>query len=428
MALQISNGFLRADALATVTVVLLLALGATLASRPERFASLDDRVVPLVAIGGLLAHVGLLLTSPAGIYLRAGEEDLAVFRWGMAAVALASGAVASGAPGTGRPLPIGALVASHFLVGLWVIQHSPVPPIDVDLFHRHAVAALRSGHNPYAITFPDIYGNAAYYGPGLSADGRLQFGYPYFPLTLLAVAPGVIFGGDPRYAQLVAMELAAVLMAFSRVRGFGPLAAALYLTTPRTFFVLEQSWTEPFLVFGVAAVTFAACRDRRWVPWLFGGFLALKQYTVIALPAAALLSGWPLQPRTLTAFLLKGATVAAAITLPFFLWNPGAFWSSVVTLQIYQPFRLDALSVPAWLVSLGRPPLSAALSFVAAALVMGLALWRQPRTPAGFALALATTFLAFFLFNKQAFCNYYFFVLGTLCVTLAAYERPQAVE
>ena len=32
------------------------------------------------------------------------------------------------------------------------------------------------------------------------------------------------------------------------------------------------------------------------------------------------------------------------------------------------------------------------------------------RDAAGFAAAVAITFLAFFAFNKQAFCNYYFFV------------------
>ena len=69
--------------------------------------------------------------------------------------------------------------------------------------------------------------------------------------------PGQILFKDPRYAQLAAMELAAVLMAFARPPGFGLIAAALYLTTPRIFFVLEQSWTEPFLVLGVAALVFA---------------------------------------------------------------------------------------------------------------------------------------------------------------------------
>ena len=42
--------------------------------------------------------------------------------------------------------------------------------------------------------------------------------------------------------------------------------------------------------------------------------------------------------------------------------------------------------------------------------------------------AIATTFFAFFVFNKQAFCNYYFFVIGALYVTLAAWRAPEAIE
>ena len=57
-----------------------------------------------------------------------------------------------------------------------------------------------------------------------------------------------------------------------------------------------------------------------------------------------------------------------------------------------------------------------------------LALWRLPRTPAGFAMAIAVTFIGFFVFNKQAFCNYYFFVIGALCASLAAWRPPEPTE
>ena len=59
-------------------------------------------------------------------------------------------------------------------------------------------------------------------------------------------------------------------------------------------------------------------------------------------------------------------------------------------------------------------------AFVLAPLALAVGLWRAPRTPAGFALAVALTFLVFFAFNKQAFVNYYFFLVGALCCALAA--------
>ena len=42
-------------------------------------------------------------------------------------------------------------------------------------------------------------------------------------------------------------------------------------------------------------------------------------------------------------------------------------------------------------------------------------------TPAGFASSVTLTTFLMFAFGSKAFCNYYFFVLGALCVTLAAY-------
>jgi hypothetical protein len=146
----------------------------------------------------------------------------------------------------------------------------------------------------------------------------------------------------------------------------------------------------------------------------------LKQYLVFALPAACLLVGTPLRWRRVVVLLAKGALVGAAITLPFVLWNPAAFWKSVVTLQFHQPFRGDALSVLAWWVAQGHPPPSSAVAFATATVVAALAVWRLPRTAGGFSAAVAATFFAFFATNKQAFCNYYFFVVGALFVTVAA--------
>ena len=161
---------------------------------------------------------------------------------------------------------------------------------------------------------------------------------------------------------------------------------------------------------------------------MFGAFLALKQYLVFALPAAWLLLDRPPQWRGLATFLARGALVGTVITLPFVLWNPAAFWHSVVTLQFHQPFRPDALSVLSWWTSRGHDAPSALVAFAMAASASAIAVWRLPRTPAGFAMVTAVTFFAFFVFNKQAFCNYYFFVVGALYATVSAWRPPEPVE
>jgi hypothetical protein len=313
-------------------------------------------------------------------------------------------------------------VAAHFALGVWTIHQSPAPAIDVHIFQRDAITALRHGTNPYGLTFANIYGDGAFYGPGMAVRGRLHFGYPYFPMSLLLAMPGQLLAGDHRYAQLMALELAAVLMALTRPKGFGAIAAILFLTTPRIFFVLEQSWTEPFVVLGLTAVVFVAVRQAPIVPWLFGLFIGLKQYLVLAIPGALMLVR---DARELLGFFGKSFIAGSAVTLPFVLWNPQAFWKSVVALQFYQPFRVEALSYLSWWTLRDHSAPSAGVAFFAASAATVLALWRLPRTPAGFAFTIALTFFAFFAFNKQAFCNYYFAVIGAFAVTLAACVTPE---
>ena len=46
-------------------------------------------------------------------------------------------------------------------------------------------------------------------------------------------------------------------------------------------------------------------------------------------------------------------------------------------------------------------------------------------TPAGFAACGSLVFFAFFAFAKQAFCNYYFMILGFICCAVAALHSPR---
>jgi hypothetical protein len=165
-----------------------------------------------------------------------------------------------------------------------------------------------------------------------------------------------------------------------------------------------------------------------------GLLFAAKQYTILAVPLSfLLLPPFPLPPkrrwRDCFRLLWPALLVAGAVTLPFVLWNPQAFWKSVVTVQQLGPFRWDALTYLVWYGLRGHPwvaqPSVAFLCTTFAVLIaLGLALWRAPRTPLGFAAALALAALVFFAFNKQAFANYYFFVIGALCCAIASCGPP----
>ncbi|MDB5301858.1 MAG: hypothetical protein JWO87_3521 [Phycisphaerales bacterium] len=332
-----------------------------------------------------------------------------------------------------RRLWFPALLLIQSLLGFWMIRSSPSPHIDVWVFQENAPAALLDGENPYAMTFPDIYhstqpGHQQVYGEGLVKNDRLQFGFPYPPLSLVLSTISVKIAQDARYAQAVALTLAGLLIGYARPGQLAKFAAVLLLFTPRVFNVLGRAWTEPFVVLFLAATIFCACWRLRWLlPIAFGLFLASKQYTVLAVPLSFLLvpdfdrrkgASW----RTWLVLLLTAGAVAAAVTLPMALPNWHAFWRSLVTVQQQAPFRWDALSYLVWL-GLNFDSKYTAwvwLAFVMVIPAMLLCVWKARRSPAGFATAMAAVYLPFIAFNKQAFCNYYFFVIGCLCCAIAA--------
>jgi hypothetical protein len=439
-AITIANGSYAQDAIMYLSLAGIAALAGAFAPPSPLSAWQVRRILAIAMAAGLAVELGDLLVDSPGIYLRpvASPHPMATYQRGLAVAAVAVGIAVADRRRISWVALI-ALVSAHFVIGRWMIQSSPEPHIDVYYFQREASEALLHGVNPYTITFPNIYGDSTpYYGPGMSVGGRLQFGFPYPPLSLFLALPGHL-AGDYRYAQLLAMDLAGIIMGSMSGAGIGVLAAAVYLFTPRSFFVLEQGWTEPFAVLLVSAVTWCAVRRLALLPYVVGILFAVKQYMILAVGPTLLLSlelahrlrdeghrsgvPSPASPRpiiTVARFFAIALAVTLILTLPLALWNWRPFFHSVVALQFFQPFRDDALSYLVSLTKLGGPPLPSSIAFIAAFLATGLSLWRLPRSPEGFAGALALVFFAFFAFNKQAFANYYFFLIGTFCCAVAA--------
>lgn len=416
-ALQVNLGQYHPVALLWLSVALLGLLLCIAKPQGWLVRLIDSRRSLALGIAVAIQFILLLTRSPGATgSLAGGGTDLLTFRIGIVVAALACVAGFT-ADGRWRACATGVLLLTYALLGGWVLRAAPNPGVDVCVIQREAADALLRGENPYALTFRDPHaGSSEFYGPGVSANGRLQFGYPYPPLSLLLVTPGHWLG-DFRYAQLAATTLAAAMMAMARPGRVAFAAAALLLFTPRGFFVLEAGWTEPFGVLFLTATVFAACRARRSLPVPLGLLLVSKQYLPLALLGLPILKwdgyGW-------RGLLWKAAAVGGAVTLPLALWDVSAFVHSAIALQFRQPFRDDALSylVPIAQLLGGHPP--AWVPFVLAGLVGTLLLCKGQRTPAGFACGVALVFLVFFAFNKQAFCNYYHFVIGALCCAIGA--------
>jgi len=417
-ALQVSDGHFTPKAFPWLTVALVFSLLALAAPLLPRIAVPARALTALLGVGCLL-QIAAFLMKPPGQYLAAAwPRDYAPFIGGLL-LAVFLIVVGWWSPRPLRRWWFPALLLVHFLLGAWIIRQSPAPPIDVFIFQQESSAALLRGENPYGLTFPDIYGSKPYYGPGLVTAGRLNFGFPYPPLSLFMALPGYLLAVDYRFAQLLALTLTGVFLALMRPDRVGALVAALLLFSPRVFFVLEQGWTEPFAILLLAATVACARRWPRALPLALGLLLAVKQ-TMIFIPLLAfLLVGGLGDWRGWLRLHWRAGLVALVVTLPLALGEVRGFVTAVITLQFYQPPRSDALSYAAALARAGLPAPNW-LAFVALVPILALALWRGARGPAGFATAVAALYFVFFVLNKQAFCNYYFFALGALCCGIAA--------
>jgi hypothetical protein len=414
-ALYVGRGGAYPIPLALVAISLGLA-GAALLSR-SRPRVRWPRGLRRVLAYGLAAQFALLAVWPLTNPLALDNPGAYLPFWlGLAVAASVAAAPILGGKESGW-WRLAVLLAVHFLLGLWVIGRAADPFIDVFIMQRDGARALLEGINPYLPIYPNIHGpGSPYYGPGLVVDGELTIGFPYPPLSLLLVVPAELLAGDPRYAQLVAVELAALVMALIRPGRIGTGAALLYLFTPWTFLMVAGSWTEPLVILTVALVALCAVRAPRFLGIALGLLIAVKQYALLGLPLAVLLLG--ADARTRWRIGWQAVAVAAALTVPFFLWDPAAFsWSAVGSLA-GQAFRPDSLTFLAVLPGEWGPRLSL-LGFLLLVPAFFFVWIRAPRSAFGFAAALGFLLLVFFSFSRQGSGNYHFAVIGALCCAIA---------
>ena len=259
-----------------------------------------------------------------------------------------------------------AAIALYAMAGAITIAAVPVPYIDVLELQQQGAADFEHGRDPYATAFANRYTpeqTRAFFG-----DARAELHeYPYPPLSLLATALSDRLTGDVRWVFLAAqLGIGALLFALARGHG-GDASTALGLATldflhPRGLFMLGRGWTDAMLACALLAMLWLLQSARaRWLGAALGAFVALKQYSVLALPLFACRGGVPRRS------WMEALAVAAVVTLPFFVWSPGDFVNDVVLFQLRQPFRADAMSIPAFLFDLTGWKAPGAVAVVGAA-------------------------------------------------------------
>lgn len=320
-----------------------------------------------------------------------------------------------------------------------VIRASPQPFIDVWTSSVAAVDHILAGRNPYTQQYVDIYAGAYNYKPGM----------PYGPSFLLwSTLWAKLFGGqhDVRVGLfisevLLSVGLGAITWRRTKDLALGGAIALVWATNPIGLFVLEQSWVDPLLMVALVGCVLALQERRLALAGVALGFaFAVKTYAIVAVGLIAL---WVLKAEGFKGarrFIIGAAASAGAFILPFLVMDASAFWNSMFGLWADQAPRADALTLVALRGELeglggqGNEPLRALygpFNLLTLALAAASAAWVYLR--AGSSLArlswgLATVHVWFFLFARQAFCNYYYYALVFVVLAVACCPRRPEPE
>lgn len=302
------------------------------------------------------------------------------------------------------------LLAAALILRILVIIASPKPAIDVFVMLREGPLAALSLKNPYNVPYSQVY-------PGVRGNY-----FTYWPFSFLIQIPFIFFFGDPRVLFSLADIGTALLIYFwGRKKEPAVLLALIYLFRPNALFIIEQSWLAPLASFFVI-LTFYFWEKRKNRGILTGlalaGITGLQPYYGILLPFLIRGNKGKENIKLLFTFILT----LSLIVLPFYFWNPAEFLDQ--TFGFYFRNAGNLPSVPMYLslnfntlyFSLFRKdlPFIVSFAFMASVLIYVLAVVNRYQRAALRLLGLGLVFLNFYMFNRFAFINYYYFVSGII--------------
>ncbi len=298
-----------------------------------------------------------------------------------------------------RTAAVSLMAVSAVILGIsvWGMTRQPANAIDVVALHDSASAALRAGQNPYVVaeaveTLPD--------GPG-----EPIIGYTYPPVPMLAYGlTGIVV--DPRIAGLAAVIATVWLVGWPLLVGSRPsvaiLLGSLVLAIPFLPQMVAFGWTEaitaPFLI----ASALLWRRHPSWAGVLLGIGLASKQYLVVLAP---LLVAVFVLRSDFRRHLLVALGAAVAVTLPWVLLDPQAFFDATIVHHLTRPPRVDSLGLVG--VGLTVPTVVAVLGPTVAGGIVG----RRVATPSDLLLAMSSVLGVFALLGNRSFTNYWWLVV-----------------
>jgi hypothetical protein len=283
---------------------------------------------------------------------------------------------------------------------------TPDPECDVYFAQQQGADHLLAGQNPYGPYYTD-------------AGGSPCKGAPFYPpLPLLIGVPVRAVGLDVRVGNALCDVVAAVfILAVARSRGdllLGVLLAAAYLNFPRAPLLMELAWYEPMLAALLGSGMYLAGRGWRVGHLLLGLGMTGKQFGVVFLPV--LLKSF--KGNRLAS--LCGLVLAGMLTiLPFYAWDPAAFYDSVIDYHLNVKIRSESLTLQSLAINEFGVIIAPLLLRATAALLIGLLTYCTATNGASPAPQMSACLLVFCLFHNQAFFNYYYLCQYLMLLGLA---------
>lgn len=304
----------------------------------------------------------------------------------------------------------------YLMMTVLVIFGDRAPDIDVWVILQQASDGLGRGENFYDMNWVG--------SPGLTQS------FSYLPWSVVLVAPARWLFGDVRW--LLALWTPIAVASACRMteaslenRRRASTVGCLLLLAPGTLTQVDQAWTEPLLLAGIAGWAALIARGRSWLAVLpLALALATKQHLVLLLPVLAVWRpfGWR---RTVAT-----CAVAAVLVLPWLVAAPDAFVQGMAL----RPVALHAiLFANTWYLTLLHMTGISMPFWLVAGLMLGVlssVVWRARRTQPDLAEMLrwmGLLLLIASLVNKQGFYNQYW-LAGSLVVLSLALPKDSAMR
>ena len=303
------------------------------------------------------------------------------------------------------------LISAGLGLRLLALKMTPFPPIDTFIMLNEAPRKLLLGANPYTQMFTHVF-------PAVTSDY-----FTYWPAAFLLQLPFVALLGDPRFLFILSDMAAALLLFLIGGRSATSMALSiLFLFRPYSMYLIEGSWLSPLnFVLILLCLYLLHKKAPAWMSGVVVGLVTGVQFfhAVLFLIIGKYL-GWSKK------FIAGFFITVVALVVPYFLAAPRDFLSDTVFFYFRNPphpavLIHESLNVNALFYYFFHHDISAVLLNGILLIALGASLWDQKKDVLSVAKNILFFFYTFFVFGRQAFVNYYFFI-ASLTLTVLAFE------